>query len=136
MILADSDTVIEILRRNPIALANLQSHLQKFGSLAVSAMTLYEVERGLHIRQAAVQRSHLNTLRPQIHVLPVAEQVAARAVHLYLHLRTSNQFLPDADILIAATALTHNLTLATSNQRHYSRIPGLALVDWRQTAST
>ena len=35
-----------------------------------------------------------------------------------------------ADLLIAATALVHNLSLATNNQRHYARIPNLTLARW------
>jgi tRNA(fMet)-specific endonuclease VapC len=34
------------------------------------------------------------------------------------------------DLLIAATALVHNLTLATHNTQDYVHIPGLNLVDW------
>jgi len=33
----------------------------------------------------------------------------------------------DFDILIAATALHHDLTLVTRNRRHFERIPNLAL---------
>jgi hypothetical protein len=50
---ADSDTVIEIIRRNSVTRRHLQNHLQKFGHVAISAMTFFEIERGLHIRQAA-----------------------------------------------------------------------------------
>ncbi|MDQ2810105.1 MAG: type II toxin-antitoxin system VapC family toxin [Chloroflexota bacterium] len=34
----------------------------------------------------------------------------------------------DADTLIAATALHHDLTLVTGNRRHFSRIPNLTLL--------
>ena len=33
----------------------------------------------------------------------------------------------DMDLLIAATALRHELTLLTNNRRHFNRIPSLAL---------
>jgi tRNA(fMet)-specific endonuclease VapC len=35
--------------------------------------------------------------------------------------------IPDFDILIAATAIHHDLTLVTRNQKHLARIPGLKL---------
>jgi tRNA(fMet)-specific endonuclease VapC len=41
-------------------------------------------------------------------------------------LRSQGMLIPDMDILIAATALAHNLTLLTRNVRHFQRIPGLA----------
>jgi len=37
---------------------------------------------------------------------------------------------PDTDLLIAATAMVHNLTVVTHNQRHFATVPGLSLQDW------
>lgn len=34
------------------------------------------------------------------------------------------------DLRIAAIALAHNVTLVTSNQRDFARVPGLQLEDW------
>jgi tRNA(fMet)-specific endonuclease VapC len=38
--------------------------------------------------------------------------------------------LDDMDLLIAATALTMNYTLVTSNERHFRRIKGLGIENW------
>ena len=40
--------------------------------------------------------------------------------------------LDNLDLLIAATAIDHKLTLVTHNIRHFERIPGLKLIDWEQ----
>ena len=34
------------------------------------------------------------------------------------------------DLMIASTALVHDLTLVTHNTSHFARIPGLRLADW------
>jgi len=39
--------------------------------------------------------------------------------------------LLDADILIAATAIVHNLTLITGNVDHFNRIPHLPCNSWK-----
>jgi tRNA(fMet)-specific endonuclease VapC len=39
------------------------------------------------------------------------------------------------DLQIAAIALAHNLTLVTHNTREFSRVEGLALVDWEAELS-
>jgi tRNA(fMet)-specific endonuclease VapC len=39
--------------------------------------------------------------------------------------------ISDADILIAATALKHNLVMVTENVQHFRRIPGLSIESWR-----
>lgn len=37
------------------------------------------------------------------------------------------------DLLIAATALTHSLTLVTHNTSEFGRVPGLKVEDWEST---
>ena len=44
-------------------------------------------------------------------------------------LRRQGQLIPDLDLLIAATALAHDLTLVTRNRRHFSRILSLRLYE-------
>ncbi len=36
-------------------------------------------------------------------------------------------FLVDTDLLIAATAMVHNLTVVTHNQKHFVTVPGLSV---------
>jgi len=38
--------------------------------------------------------------------------------------------VPTADLMIAAVALVHNLTLVTNNTADFQNIPGLRLDDW------
>jgi tRNA(fMet)-specific endonuclease VapC len=42
-------------------------------------------------------------------------------------LQRRGQIIGDPDILIAATALHHDLTLLTRNRNHFMRLPGLKL---------
>ncbi len=43
-------------------------------------------------------------------------------------LRYSGKTVGDFDLLIAASALRHDLTLLTNNRRHFEQIEGLRLV--------
>lgn len=45
-------------------------------------------------------------------------------------LRGRGQIIDVEDILIAATALTRNLTMVTNNVDHFRRIPSLQVEDW------
>ncbi len=38
--------------------------------------------------------------------------------------------MPTADLMIAAVALVHNLTLVTNNTADFQSVPGLRLDDW------
>ena len=44
-------------------------------------------------------------------------------------METRGQVIGPNDLLIAAIALTHGLTLVTNN-REFSRVPGLRIEDW------
>ncbi|MFN8592295.1 MAG: hypothetical protein U0031_12620 [Thermomicrobiales bacterium] len=41
--------------------------------------------------------------------------------------RSGGHLIPDMDLLIAATAIQHDLTLVTRNRRHFARAPRLRL---------
>ena len=43
---------------------------------------------------------------------------------------SSDQLIPDADILIAATAIENALVLATNNEGDFGRIAGLRIDNW------
>ena len=53
-----------------------------------------------------------------------------KAAELYAMLRTSGQLIEDADLLIAAIALVHAMTLVTNTMAHFTRLPDLQIEDW------
>jgi tRNA(fMet)-specific endonuclease VapC len=63
-------------------------------------------------------------------VLPITDQIIVRAADIYADLHVHGQLIPDADILIAATALDHGLVMATSNVADFGRISGLRIDNW------
>lgn len=42
-------------------------------------------------------------------------------------LRKQKKSVPDFDLMIAATALEHNLTLLSNNRKHFDSVEGLRL---------
>jgi predicted nucleic acid-binding protein len=54
-----------------------------------------------------------------------------RAAEIYGSLRRRGQPISDADLLIAATALLHDLSLVTGNEDHFKRLDGLRIINWR-----
>lgn len=129
-VLFDSDAFISILRRDSDMRSFARSHIKEFGAVSVSAVSYYEVQRGLLSGYAPAQQQQLLQIEPQLLILSVDKAVANQAAILYDFLRAQGLLLPDADLLIAATALVHGLSLATRNQRHFSRIPSLDLANW------
>lgn len=48
------------------------------------------------------------------------------------HLETQGTPIGGNDLLIAATAIAHDLMLVTHNTREFRRVPGLKLEDWEE----
>ncbi len=59
-------------------------------------------------------------------------QIINIAADLYADLYTRGNLVGDGDILIAATAISVNIPVATNNERHFSRFTGLHVVNWNQ----
>jgi predicted nucleic acid-binding protein len=105
--------------------------LQHTGQLSVSTITLAELNTWLH-RQKTPQRyrEELATLLAEFAILPVDAAVADRFGEVGARLLDRGQSIATPDLLIAATALVHDLTMVTGNVRHFAAIEGLRLENW------
>ena len=126
--LVDSDWTIDYLNRVPQAVALLE-RLGPEGTF-ISILTYIEVYQGVvrdpdPIDAAQALRDFL-TSSPMIDLtVPVAERCARLRQHfLVLGQRPARRAF---DLVIAATALEHDLTLVTRNIRDYADIPALKL---------
>lgn len=88
----------------------------------ITAITVYELIFGLARARKTVGEEDL--LGP-LNILPLDEAAARRAAHLHALLIRRNEDIGVKDVLIAAICLEHSLPLLTSNERHFSRVPGL-----------
>ena len=131
--LVDTDVLSELLKgRNPIVERQALDYSRLVGPLTFSAVTRFEIMRGLKLQQATAQLNKFFGFCTHSVVLPVDEAVFDRASDLWVTARSQGLPHGDADLLIAATALRHGLLLATGNHAHFSWIAGLSLVDWRR----
>lgn len=122
MILIDSDLLIEHLRGNASARDWLAGVRRSSGPLAISVVSLTEIAGGMR----SPERREVVRLLGSMQRFEVSEQVAWRAAALMREYRRSHSGIGLGDYLIAATALTEGLELATLNVRHYPMFPGLA----------
>ena len=60
----------------------------------------------------------------------VAFDRPAAESHGRLRFAMRSQSIGERDLLIAATALAHDLTVVTRNAREFRRVPGLAVEGW------
>lgn len=128
--LLDTDVLSAIMRGQPTALIHSAEYLTEHPQLTLSAITRYEILRGLKARGAAVQLFAFNAFCEASTVLPITDEIIDRASSIYADLYRRGDLIGDADILIAATAMEHRLALVTNNTRHYGRIADLELQNW------
>jgi predicted nucleic acid-binding protein len=128
----DTDVMSEVLKaRNQQVLNVAQQYLAQHQRLAFSAITLYEILRGLRASQATRGLNTFFKLVGNSDVLPVSLPVLFRAADLWADAGRGGYSRNDADLIIAATALESGRVLVTGNGFHFSWISGLSLADWR-----
>lgn len=127
--LFDTDAISELLRPQPArAYLNWLINVPREDQFT-SAVVIGELYKGAY-RSKARDR-HLSNIEkriiPAITVLPYDIDTAKVFGRIRAHLEEAGTILPDADLLLAATAIENGLELVTGNLRHFRRIPELKL---------
>ena len=99
------------------------------GGLAISSVTYMESYEGILRERSPIVQAHFDRLISTLEVIPFALPEAARCAQLRAELRRLRRPVRPRglDLLIAATALEHDLTLVTRNTADYRDVPGLKL---------
>lgn len=73
---------------------------------------------------------HVARLLSALPSLPIDDRVADRAAETHARLTAAGTKIGPNDLLIAAVALAHGLTLITHNVSEFGRVSGLSIADW------
>lgn len=131
--LLDTDMLSEVLKqKHAAAVQKARSYFATHQHFTFSSMTRYEVVRGLKAKGAVKQLQRFLTFCRQSLILPITDNILDRAAELWVTADRSGLPKRDADLIIAATAVLHGLTLVTGNTSHFSWINGLTVEDSRQ----
>jgi predicted nucleic acid-binding protein len=119
--LIDTDVLIWHLKGNLKA----KKVIEKNKGFEMSIVNYLELVQGLrNKKELQALKKTLLIWKPKM--LFITEEISTRAMLLMEEYFLSHS-LHLADAFIAATALTHNLTILTGNYRHYKPIKGLKL---------
>ena len=134
--LLDTNACIALINGHPAA---VRLHLQKVSLTAahilVSSVALFELWYGVaKSTKQEFNRRRLETfLSGPILILAFEEADSRSAGALRAALESSGRPIGAYDLLIAAQALRHDLTLVTSNVSEFSRVKGLSWQDWAKS---
>ena len=129
--LLDTDIVIYSIKGSETVASNIEQHQKS--PLALSVITYGELLFGAH--KSKNKDSNLATvyrLREIFPVIPVDNPVIQTFSDIKARSQKTGQIVADFDLLIAATALTFNMTLVTNNTRDFKKVKGLKLENWAQ----
>lgn len=116
--LADTNVISELVKRNPDV--NVMRWLQTVELLAISAVTLEEAHFGLAWQPNTSKLALLNGVVERLHgVYPITPAIAQRGGALRGQFQAQGITRSTPDMLIAATAIEHQLVLATRNVRDF-----------------
>ena len=124
MILLDTSVLIEMFRVKDKTATFFYRLSKGNNDFAISILTHYEIFRGSN----SVQDTFWTFFLKNIKVIPFDLISSNEAIEIYKLLKAQNQMIDLADLLIAATAIAHNLDLATLNLKHFNKISNLRIL--------
>lgn len=103
--------------------------------VAISAVTVMELRYGLALnpQRARKVEPEIDSILSSVTIMPFGAGEAEQAAQIRAMLKSQGQPIGAYDVLIAATALQHDLIMVTANQWEFERVPDLQIENWRQT---
>ena len=129
MYLLDTDIIIYFLKGVPEVIRNVEAHT--VDPKALSAVTYGELVFGAMKSSRPIE--NMAKVRRVTELFPVID--ASRAIMetfgtIKADIEKRGKRIDDFDLLIAATALYLNYTVATNNEKHYQDVQGLSVKNW------
>lgn len=127
--LLDTNICIYALKARDLVLSAKLNSL--IGKCAVSDITMFELFAGVDGYSDPPKRLELiHDFAARLQVIPFSTDAAKIAGPIKYKLRKQGKMIGAYDILIAATALSHDLILTTNNLSEFNRVGGLKVEKW------
>ena len=137
--LLDTNVLCEPTRRAPAARVVEWLHSVPTSDCYTSVITMGEIRRGILRLPAGARRRKLDKwmreeFRPAFEgrIIFLGEEEISAWAELLAGLEKRGRSMPAIDSLIAATALAHNLTIATRNTADFAHSGAGVFDPWRQ----
>lgn len=125
----DTNTLIDFFRQSGRITAHLQ--LTPASQIHIPSVVWLELEYGLlRSHRPEAQRRGMEAVARAYALVHFDRQSAQAAAMVKHTLDTAGTPIGHFDLLIAGTALAHQLTLVTRNTREFERVPGLWVENW------
>ena len=125
-VLIDTGIVIEYLRSYDKENTEFVKLFREF-DLCISVISVFELNNGATNKS---KQNDINAVCRNIEIVDFDLAISKKASEIYRSLRSQNKLIEFRDILIGATAVEQQITIATKNKKHFERIPNIQIIDW------
>lgn len=129
-LMLDTNTCIALIKRKPVhAIQKFGKY--KVGDIGISAVTLAELRFGIAKSQHPTKnQAALDEFLLPLEIAAFDEPATAAYGVLRAALEKKGTPIGALDTMIAAHALSLDVTLVTNNTREFKRVPKLNITDW------
>ena len=124
----DTDISSYIIRRRPESLA--EKYDERAEALYVSVMTAAELRFGAEKAGRPELAKLVEAFLGRLAILDWTDSVCAHYARIRTALEKAGRPIGNMDLLIAAHAVSEDLTVVTNNLKHFSAVPGLKVEEW------
>lgn len=135
MYLLDTDILSNLMKRSPSSTLLAKTARVPPDQQFTSSITFGELVYGAHRlkeRTAILLERIEEALLPNLPVLPFDASAARCYGEIRADLERRGTPIGDADMRIAAIALSQDLKVVTGNERYFQRVPNLVIENWLQ----
>ena len=127
----DTNIITALMKNDEGVKRKLQEMVFYGKEVFINGISYYEIKRGLLAANATTQLNIFDKICKKLGILLLDNRgIFDIASEIYADLKQRGELITDADILIAAIALTQNLILVSDNTKHFQRIRDITLENW------
>lgn len=131
--LIDTNIFIILLKKKGPDGARIAERLRREPDYGICTSSIVEAELwsgAAKYEVSSARRQTLTILLAPYRILSFNSACVPHYAAIRHHLEKLGRIIGGNDLLIAATALAHNLTVVTHNGAEFARVPGLKWEDW------
>lgn len=126
----DTTFLIDVMNSEE-RVADLVADLDASGTSMVTTTSVMELWEGIHrVDSTENERERVEELLTDLREAPFDRDCAMKAGEINANLASDGRPIDVEDVMIAATALVHDVPVVTRNVSHFERIDGLEVVSY------
>lgn len=128
LFMLDTDISSYVIRRRP---ESLVQHFERHADrICVSVITAAELRFGVEKSKSAKLAELVENYLERLSVLDWTDAVTPHYARIRADLERVGKPIGNADLMIAAHAVSEGATVVTHNVRHFADVPGLNVQEW------